>query len=74
MSGTDGLVPFIDNGGQRAFIERRKKSAILFLWERRSKKDRRQISDRRETLNQRRLHGPERRAVFQASHRNIVEI
>jgi hypothetical protein len=73
MSGTDGLVPFIDNGGQRAFVERRKKSDILYLWERRLNKDRRQIADRRETLNQRRCNGPERRAVYQSAHLNILE-
>ncbi len=73
MSGTDGLVPFIDNGGQRAFVERRKRTEIIYLWEIRSNKDRRQITDRRETLNQRRRNGPERRAVFQAAHLNILE-
>jgi hypothetical protein len=65
MSGTDCLVPFIDNGGQRAFIERRKKSNIHYLWDRRSNKDRRQIIDRREILNQGRRSGTERRIVFQ---------
>jgi hypothetical protein len=64
MSGTRCLVPFIDNGGQRAFVERRKKSNILFLWDRRSNTERRKIIDRRETLNQKRHCGPERRVVF----------
>ena len=65
MNGTNCLVPFIDNGGQRSFVERRKKSNIYFLWDRRSHADRRKIIDRRETLNQNRSKGPERRAVFQ---------
>jgi hypothetical protein len=65
MSGTKCLVPFIDNGGQRAFVERRKKSNIVFLWDRRSYTERRQIIDRRETLNQKRPCGSERRVVFQ---------
>ena len=65
MSGTNCLVPFIDNGGQRSFVERRKKSNIYYLWERRSNKDRRKIIDRREILNQRRHNGQERRVAFQ---------
>jgi len=65
MSGTRCLVPFIDNGGKRAFVERRLKSNILYLWDRRSNAERRKIIDRREALNQKRHYGPERRVVFQ---------
>ena len=65
MNATTCLVPFIDNGGKRSFVERRKKSNIYFLWDRRSHADRRKIIDRRESLNQNRSKGPERRAVFQ---------
>jgi hypothetical protein len=64
MSGTECLVPFIDNGGQRSFIERRKKSNILYLKDRRSHKDRRKLIDRRGVLNQKRRCGPERRVIF----------
>ena len=64
MFSTNGLVPWIDNGGQRSYIERRRHPNIYFLWERRSKKDRRKIADRREIPNQRRGNGPERRVVF----------
>lgn len=64
MSGTKCLVPFIDNGGQRAFVERRKKSNIFYLNDRRSYKDRRKVVDRREVLNRERRCGPERRVVF----------
>jgi hypothetical protein len=64
MNGTTCLVPLIDNGGQRSFVERRKKSNIYYLWDRRSPADRRKIIDRRETLNQNRPSGPERRIVF----------
>lgn len=71
MTGTNGLVPFIDNGGQRAFVERRKNTGVIYLRERRSNQDRRQIADRRETLNQRRCKERERRVVFQDSHPNI---
>jgi hypothetical protein len=65
MSGTDCLVPFIDNGGQRSLVERRKKTNIYYLWERRSNKDRRRIIDRREIFNQKRYSAAERRVVFQ---------
>jgi hypothetical protein len=64
MSATNCLVPFIDNGGQRSFIERRKKSNILHMWDRRSIADRRKNVDRREVLNHMRPGGPERRVVF----------
>ncbi|CAB1074507.1 hypothetical protein D1AOALGA4SA_2326 [Olavius algarvensis Delta 1 endosymbiont] len=64
MGGTNFLEQFIDNGGQRSFIERRRKSNVIYLWERRSNSDRRQIVDRRTALNQIRLNGPERRTVL----------
>ena len=64
MSATKCLVPFIDNGGQRSFIERRKKSNMLHMWDRRSITDRRKNIDRREVLNQKRPGGLERRVVF----------
>lgn len=65
MNATTCLEPFIDNGGQRTFVERRKKTNIYFLWDRRSPADRRKIIDRRKTLNQNRPEGPERRVVFE---------
>jgi hypothetical protein len=65
MSGSTCLVPFIDNGGQRSFVERRQQSNICYLRDRRSRKERRMIVDRREIPNQERRCGPERRAVFQ---------
>jgi hypothetical protein len=65
MGATTCLVPFIDNGGQRCFVERRNKLNILSLWDRRSNTNRRKIIDRREALNQKRHTGPERRVVFQ---------
>lgn len=65
MGGTKCLVPFIDNGGQRSFVERRNKSNILHLWDRRSNTERRRIIDRREVLNQKRHRGSEHRVVFQ---------
>ena len=64
MNGTNCLVPFIDNGGKRCFVERRKVSNIYYLWDRRSNKDRRKIVDRRESLNHRRHLGRERRVIF----------
>jgi len=64
MGGTNFLEQFIDNGGQRSFIERRNKTNIIYLWERRSNTDRRKIMDRRVALNQIRFNAPERRAVL----------
>jgi len=64
MGGTNFLEQFIDNGGQRSFIERRSISNVIYMWERRSNTDRRKIIDRRVSLNQLRLNGPERRAVL----------
>ncbi len=58
MDGTNNLVPFIDNGGKRSYVERRKNANVHFLWERRS------INDRRKIPNQRREDGPERRIVL----------
>jgi hypothetical protein len=64
MSATECLEPFIDNGGQRSFVERREKTNIRYLRDRRSHKERRKIIDRRMTHNQKRQHGPERRGYF----------
>ena len=65
MSATECLVPFVDNGGQRSFVERRNKTNIRYLRDRRSHRDRRRIIDRRLIHNQKRHNGPERRGVFQ---------
>jgi hypothetical protein len=64
MSGTECLVPFVDNGGQRSFVERRRKTNIRYLRDRRSNRDRRNIIDRRLIDNRKRHHGPERRDIF----------
>ena len=64
MSATECLVPFVDNGGQRSFVERRNKNNIRYLRDRRSHRDRRRIIDRRVIHNKKRNHGPERRGVF----------
>lgn len=64
MNGTKNLVPFIDNGGKRAHVERRKNPNVYFLWDRRSTSERRKLIDRRKILNRRRENGPERRVVF----------
>jgi len=64
MSGTKNLVPFIDNGGKRSHVERRKNPNVYFLQDRRSINERRKQIDRRKVLNQRREDGPERRAVL----------
>ncbi len=61
---SDNLVPLIDNGGQRAFIERRCNYRFRVIPERRIDPDRRKIVDRRRVLNERQVNGPERRVVF----------
>jgi hypothetical protein len=61
---SDVLVPLIDNGGQRSYIQRRCNNRFSVIPERRINPDRRKIVDRRRVLNERRLHEPERRVVF----------
>ena len=56
MSGIDELLPLIDNGGRRSYIERRRHLRLTPIPERKSNKD------RRKTQNKRRIMGPERRA------------
>ena len=64
MSGLDELLPLIDNGGRRSYIERRRHLRLTPIPERRSDKDRRNNNDRRKTQNKRRIMGSERRAVL----------
>ena len=65
MSCLDHLLPFIDNGGRRLYVERRRNSKIAGrIPERRSYKERRINYDRRKTQNTERLRGIERRAFL----------
>ncbi len=64
MDTLDDLLPLIDNGGLRSYVERRRSPYLPFIPERRSKEDRRKKVDRRKIPNQRRKEGPERRSVF----------
>ena len=64
MSCLDHLLPFIDNGGRRSGIERRRNSKLARIPERRTYKERRINYDRRRDQNNRQLMRPERRAVF----------
>jgi hypothetical protein len=65
MSYLDHLLPFIDNGGRRLYIERRRDSKIAArIPERRTNKKRRINYDRRKTQNTERLRGIERRAFL----------
>ena len=65
MSATDELLPFIDNGGRRAYIRRRIRSSLFCIPDRRrSNNDRRSGDDRRKILNKRRIKGRERRHYF----------
>ena len=65
MSCLDHLLPFIDNGGRRLYIERRRDSKIAGrIPERRTHKDRRIHYDRRKNQNAERLRVKERRAFI----------
>jgi len=65
MSGTDELLPFIDNGGRRSYIRRRRYKNLFRIRERRrSNRERRIDDDRRKVLNKRQINGPERRGYF----------
>ena len=65
MSCLDHLLFFIDNGGRRLYVERRRDSKIAArIPERRTYKERRINYDRRKTQNTERLRGIERRAFL----------
>ena len=64
MSGVDGLVPLIDNGGTRSGSERRFTNSAVHQPERRSQKDRRSGADRRRIPNKKRKEGEERRITL----------
>jgi hypothetical protein len=64
MSGVDGLVPLIDNGGTRSGSERRFAISSIRQPERRSQKDRRSGTDRRRNLNKKLKVGEERRITL----------
>jgi hypothetical protein len=65
MSCLDHLLPFIDNGGRRLYVERRRDSKIAArIPERRTYKERRINYDRRKTQNTERLRGIECRAFL----------
>jgi hypothetical protein len=64
MNGLDHLLVFIDNGGRRSYVERRRNSKLARIPERRTYKDRRTIYDRRKTLRNESAYGfrgPERK-------------
>jgi len=62
MNCLDHLLPFIDNGGRRSYIERRCNSKIVArIPERRTYKERRINYDRRKTYSVRAFPVPERR-------------
>lgn len=64
MSCLDHLLPFIDNGGRRLYVERRHHSKIVGrIPERRTSKKRRINYDRRKTPVAERLRVAERRSL-----------
>jgi hypothetical protein len=63
MNCLDHLPPFIDNGGRRLYLERRRNSKIAArIPERRTYKERRIDYDRRKIQNTQRIRVIERRA------------
>jgi len=64
MNGLDHLLAFIDNGGRRSYLERRRNSKLARIPEKRRSKDRRIDDKRRKTQNIRLLTGSERRVVL----------
>ncbi len=64
MNVLDNLVPSIDNGGQRSYVERQCGLRFRVIPERRTNPDRRKIIDRRTAPNESRMNGPERRVVL----------
>lgn len=57
MACLDHLLPFIDNGGRRSYVERRRNSNLVRIPQRRKSKERRVIYDRRKALRYDRAHG-----------------
>lgn len=53
----DHLLPFLDNGGRRSYIERRRNSQLVRIPERRTGKERRIINDRRKILRHESAYG-----------------
>jgi hypothetical protein len=73
MNCLDHLLPFIDNGGRRLYVERRRDSKIAGrIPERRTYKERRINYDRRKTQNTKRISVIERRA-FLSSKLNTIQ-
>jgi hypothetical protein len=61
MNCLDHLLPFIDNGGRRLYLERRRNSKIAArIPERRTYKERRIDYDRRKIQNTQRMDGKSR--------------
>ena len=60
----DGLLPFLDNGGRRSYVERRISTKKYSINERALTADRRNILDRRKRLNLIRKNSPERRFFY----------
>jgi len=60
----DPLLIFVDNGGRRSYVERRRNSKLAPIPERRTGKERRINYERRKIQNGRQLMRPERRACL----------
>jgi hypothetical protein len=67
MNSLDHLLVYVDNGGRRSYVERRRNSKLARIPERRTYKDRRSIYDRRKNLRYESTYG------FRGSERKMFE-
>ena len=67
MNCLDHLLVYVDNGGRRSYVERRRNSKLARIPERRTYKDRRSIYDRRKNLRYESTYG------FRGSERKMFE-
>jgi len=67
MNSLDHLLVYVDNGGRRSYVERRRNSKLARIPERRTYKDRRSIYDRRKNLRYECTYG------FRGSERKMFE-
>ncbi len=68
MNCLDHLLVFVDNGGRRSYVERRRNSKLARTPERRTYKKRRTIYDRRKTLRNESAYG------FRGAERKTFEL
>jgi hypothetical protein len=68
MNCLDHLLVYVDNGGRRSYVERRRNSKLARIPERRTYKERRTIYDRRKNLRYESAYG------FRGAERKTFEL